>query len=119
MRTNSCEMLCCGMALVGVGGVLFAPQARADEVAYLVNVTVRPGYHFANTDDALSYGRGICDKIAKDRLYGLIIGDVTTDFATTDDYQASYLITQAANELCPSMIWQLRRSAADYQPSMS
>jgi hypothetical protein len=50
---------------------------------------------------------------------GVMIGDVTTDFATTDDYQASYLITQAANELCPSMIWQRRRSAADYQPSMS
>jgi len=106
-------------ALVVVGGVLFAPPARADEVAYLVNVTVRPGYHFANADDALGYGRGICDKIAKDRPYGLLIDDVKADFATTDDYQASYLITQAANELCPSLIWQLRRSAASYQPPMS
>jgi Protein of unknown function (DUF732) len=114
MRKTSREMLC-GMAFVVVGGVLCAPQARADEVAYLVNVTVRPGYHFANADDALGYGRGICDKIAQDRPYGQLIDDVKTDFATTDDFQASYLITQAANELCPSTIWQLRRSAASYQ----
>ena len=50
---------------------------------------------------------------------GVMIGGVKPDFATTDDYQASYLTTQAAKELCPSMIWQLRRSAADYQPPMS
>src|SRR5882757_3539268 len=118
MRTTSCEMLC-AMGLVVIAGVLVAPQARADEVAYLINVTVRPGYHFANADDALGYGRGVCDKIAHDRPYGLLIGDLKADFATADDYQASYLITQAANELCPSMIWQLRRSAADYQAPTS
>ena len=28
-----------------------APLAHADAVAYLVNVTVRPGYHFASADD--------------------------------------------------------------------
>jgi hypothetical protein len=30
-----------------------APDGRADAVAYLINVTVRPGYNFANADDAL------------------------------------------------------------------
>jgi hypothetical protein len=114
MRTTYREILCV-IALFGVGGVLCAPRAGADEVAYLVNVTVRPGYHFANADDALGYGRGICDEIAQGQPYGLLVHDVETDFVTTDDYQASYLITQAANELCPSMIWQLRRSASDYQ----
>lgn len=34
---------------------------------------------------------------------------------TTDDYQAPYLITQASNELCPQLIWQLRNSAAGYR----
>lgn len=91
------------------------PTAHADAVAYLVNVTVRPGYNFANADAALSYGHGICRKIADGRSYGDLIADVKADFRTTDEYQASYLITQAANELCPAMIWQLRNSAAGYR----
>jgi hypothetical protein len=37
-----------------------AATARADSVAYLLNVTVRPGYNFANADDALAYGHGVC-----------------------------------------------------------
>ena len=37
------------------------------------------------------------------------------DFGTDDDYQASYLVSQAVNELCPAQIWQLRNSAAHYQ----
>jgi hypothetical protein len=92
------------------------PTAHADTVAYLVNVTVRPGYSFANADDALAYGHGICDKIASGRQYAQIMGDVKLDFSTADDFQGSYLITQAANELCPAQIWQLRRSAAGYRP---
>lgn len=44
------------------------------------------------------------------------VGDVKADFQTADDYQASYLINQAANELCPVLIWQLRNSAAGYRP---
>lgn len=91
------------------------PKAHADAVAYLVNVTVRPGYNFANADAALSYGHGICRKIADGRAYGDLIADVKADFRTTEEYQASYLITQAANELCPAMIWQLRNSAAGYR----
>jgi hypothetical protein len=65
-----------------------AGTAQADAVAYLVNVTVRPGYHFADAD-------------------------VEHELATTDEYQATYLLGQAANELCPAQIWRLRRSAAD------
>jgi hypothetical protein len=33
-----------------------APSAHADQVAYLVNVTVRPGYNFTNAAAALGYG---------------------------------------------------------------
>lgn len=91
------------------------PTAHADAVAYLFNVTVRPGYNFPNADAALSYGNGVCRKIADGRSYGDLIADVKADFRTTDEYQASYLITQAANELCPAMIWQLRNSAAGYR----
>jgi Protein of unknown function (DUF732) len=99
-------------------GILFlaAPAGHADATAYLVNVTVRPGYNFASADDALAYGHGICDKVIGGRTYAQIMGDVKADFNTTDEYQASYLITQAVNHLCPVAIWQLRNSAAHYRP---
>jgi ribosomal protein S17E len=42
------------------------------------------------------------------------VGDIKGDFNTNDEFQASYLISQAANELCPAQIWQLRNSAAGY-----
>ncbi|MGX9787851.1 DUF732 domain-containing protein [Mycobacterium sp. MMS18-G62] len=99
-----------------VGALVNAPNAHADAVAYLINVTVRPGYNFANADAALAYGQSVCDKIAAGRGYAQIMGDVKSDFSTSDEYQASYLITQAANELCPAQIWQLRKSAAAYRP---
>jgi len=96
--------------------VSVAPHARADAVAYLVNVTVRPGYNFASTDHALSYGHGICDKVGAGRAYAQIAGDIWADF-NINEYQASYLITQALNELCPALIWRLRNSAAHYTPT--
>jgi hypothetical protein len=105
-------------AAVSLGAPLAAPpSARADVVAYLVNVTVRPGYNFANADDAVRYGHGICDKVAQGRVYGAIIGDLKADFNTADDYQGAYLINQAVNELCPALIWQLRNSAVGYRPA--
>jgi hypothetical protein len=94
-----------------------AAPARADVVAYLVNVHMRPGYNFPNADAALSYGHGICDKVSAGRGYPQLIGDVKADFNTSDEFQASYLISQAANELCPALIWQLRSSAVHYQPT--
>jgi hypothetical protein len=70
------------LALLAMGATVHAAPARADQVAYLGNVTVRPGY----------------------------------DFANADEYQASYLITQAANEISPARIWHLRNAAAEYRP---
>jgi len=104
------------VAACPVGALVNAPNGHADAVAYLVNVTVRPGYNFANADAAVAYGQSVCDKIAAGRGYAEIMGDVKSDFSTSDEYQASYLITQAANELCPAQIWQLRKSAATYRP---
>ena len=102
--------------LLGVALLVGGPSARGDVVGYLVNVTVRPGYNFANAEEALAYGQGICDKGAQGRTYAQIMADVKTDFATSDEYQASYLVGQAVDELCPALIWQLRNSAAGYQP---
>jgi hypothetical protein len=92
------------------------PRAHADAVAYLIDVTVRPGYNFASPDDALSYGNQLCDKVSGGRSYADLIGDVKSHFNTSDEFQASYLIDKAVNELCPAQIWQLRRTAAHYQP---
>lgn len=102
-------------ALVSGAAIIAAAPARADAVAYLVNVTVRPGYNFPDAEAALSYGHGICDKVDSGRSYAQVMGDVKADFDTSDEYQASYLISQAVNELCPALIWKLRESAADYQ----
>lgn len=101
-----------GSFVVLLFGVAPAPTGHADAVAYLVNVTMRPGYHFADADTALNYGHERCDKVSQGDTYRQVIGDIKADFGTTDDYQASYLLSQAVNELCPALIWQLRRSAA-------
>lgn len=96
--------------------VFTSPVTHADEGAYLINVHVRPGYNFPNAEVALHYGYGVCDKVAAGQTFGQVAGDVRADFSTDDDFQASYLVTQAVNELCPVQIWQLRNSAAHYQP---
>ena len=114
--TSLGRMLSPGAVVVVVGAVAAAPSGNADAVAYLVNVTVRPGYDFANAADALAYGQGICDGVASRRGYADLMSDVKSDLDTADDYQASYLISQSVNELCPSLIWQLRNSAAHYRP---
>jgi hypothetical protein len=92
-----------------------SPLARADEVAYLVNVTVRPGYAFPGPEAALAYGHGVCDKIDRSEPYGQLIIEIDADFGTSNAYQAAYLVNQAANELCPASIWRLRQSAAGYR----
>ena len=99
-----------------LGTITATAPARADAVAYLVNVTVRPGYNFANADAALAYGQDVCGKVEQGRSYSQIVSDVSADFNTADEFQASYLINQAVNELCPALIWQLRNSAAHYRP---
>lgn len=95
-----------------------APQApaRGDALAYLVNVTVRPGYNFPNATAAIGYGRSICEKVASATSYKRIKVAVQADFSNPDDYQAAYLINQAVGELCPTQIWQLRNLAATNQP---
>lgn len=103
-----------GLVCAGITGG--TPTAHADAAAYLVNVTVRPGYNFPNAEAALAYGHGICAKVGQGRIYADVMSDVKRDFVNRDEYQASYLITQAVNELCPAQIWALRHSAATYQP---
>ncbi len=102
---------------VAAAGVVAPPAAHADAVAYLVNVTVRPGYNFPNADAALAYGNRLCDRLAQGVGYSDLMAEVKADFHTTDEFHASYLITQAAGELCPAQIGPLRDSAAGYRPT--
>lgn len=100
--------------VLACGPLLAPPVAHADAVAYLVNVTMRPGYNFPNADAALAYGYGVCEQVGQGTPYAQGVATVKTDFGTDDDYQAAYLINQAVNELCPGLIWQLRQSASHY-----
>jgi hypothetical protein len=115
-RIRGSGVVLAAAALAGIPTLVWPAPATADAVAYLLNVTVRPGYNFANADTALAYGQGICAKVGQGRAYGQLMSDVKADFNTADEYQASYLISQAVNELCPAMIWQLRNSATHYRP---
>lgn len=110
----------CGL-LSGIALTSLAPCSRADvepdkKLAYLIGVTMRPGYDFADAEAALDYGYGICGKVSRDIGYAQLITEVQGDFHTSDDYHTSYLISQAVNELCPELIWQLRNSAAHHRP---
>ncbi|SKG72363.1 Protein of uncharacterised function (DUF732) [Mycobacteroides abscessus subsp. bolletii] len=101
------------IALAGTGLAAYPAAAHADAVAYLVNVTVRQSYNFPNADAALTYGRDLCGQLAAGVGYHQLVADIERDFVTDDEYQATYLLGQAANELCPAQLWQLRRSAAE------
>ena len=117
--SHSRSSRCAAVVAAIIAAFTTSPRANADTVAYLVNVTMRPGYDFPDADAALSYGYLICDRVAGGSSYADGIAAVQRDFATGDDYQAAYLINQAVNELCPARIWQLRQSAVHYVPGGS
>ncbi|GJF10889.1 membrane protein [Mycolicibacterium cyprinidarum] len=103
--------------VVSAGGLFGAQTASADEVGFLVNTFVRPGYNFPNAEAAITYGRSICIRVEAKMGYTELVNQVKSDFRTTDYYQAGYLINQAVEELCPTQIWQLRQSAAGFIPT--
>jgi hypothetical protein len=112
MRALACGLLA---GVVSAAALVAAPTASADQVAYLVNVHVRPGYNFPNADAALGYGYSVCDRVASKMGYAQLVDQVKADFNTADYYQGAYLINQAVNELCPAQIWQLRQAAGGYR----
>jgi hypothetical protein len=111
-------VLLVAVAVVGGAAETFAPRAGAvpaPEVEYVYNVMVRRHYNFPN-NDALSYGHEICDKVTRGEPYAQVMGDVKSDVTPNDEFAANYLVSYAVNILCPAEIWQLRNSAAGYQP---
>jgi hypothetical protein len=93
-----------------------ARAAPAPEVEYVYDVMVRRHYNFSNPDQAINYGRGICDKVSQGESYAQVMGDVKSDVLPNDEFAANYLVSYAVNLLCPAQIWQLRNSAAGYRP---
>ena len=104
-------------ALVASAAFAMAPAAHADQLGYIINVTLRPTYNFANADAALDYGYGLCGKIEAKTSYLDMARQIKADFNTDDEFTVSYLLSQAAQELCPAQTWQLRQSAAGYRPT--
>ena len=89
---------------------------QADQLGYIINVTVRPTYNFPNAQVALDYGYGLCGRIEEKVSYTDMAAQIKSDFNTNDEFTVSYLLSQAAQELCPGQTWQLRQSAAGYKP---
>jgi hypothetical protein len=107
-------------AAAALGEAAFGPAPRArpapaPEVEYVYDVVVRRHYAFPN-NDAVSYGHGICDKVSRGEGYAQIMGEVKNEVTPSDEFSANYLVSYAVNFLCPELIWQLRKSAAGYQP---
>ena len=110
------------IAAAAMGGAMqgLAPRARAapaPEVEYVYDVMVRRHYNnFSNPGEAINYGYGICDKVRRGEGYAQVMGEVKGDVVPNDEFAANYLVSYAVNLLCPAQIWQLRNSAAHYQP---
>lgn len=119
--TRHCSAAVSLLASVAAAGAAVMPAPRAyaapaPEVEYLYNVTARRHYSFPN-NDPLGYGHGICANVTRGESYGQVMGEVKRDVTPNDELAANYLVSYAVNLLCPGEIWQLRNSAAHYQPS--
>lgn len=120
MSKKGCKSLIAMLVVVAVSAfapmpALHAHAAPAPEVEYLYDVAVRRHYDFPN-NDAVSYGHEICDKVGRGENYAQVMCDVKSDVTPSDEFAANYLVSYAVNLLCPAEIWQLRNSAAGYQP---
>ncbi|ORW28892.1 DUF732 domain-containing protein [Mycobacterium palustre] len=119
----TCNSRCKAAALVAMSAYtviassasLTASAAPAPEVEYMYNVAVRRHYNFPN-NDALGYGYGVCEKVTRGEGYAQVMGEVKSDVTPNDEASANYIVSYAVNLLCPAQIWQLRNSAANYQP---
>ena len=115
--TSVVTLILAGVAISGAAQVISprAHAAPAPEVEYVYDVMVRRHYNFPN-NDAVSYGYGLCDKVSRGEGYAQVMGEVKGDVVPNDEFAANYLVSNAVNLLCPAQIWQLRNSAAHYQP---
>jgi hypothetical protein len=114
----TCAVLAVTSMVVGAVAQAPVPLAHAvpaPEVEYTYNVMVRRHYDFPN-NDAIGYGYDICGKVRDGEAYPQVMGEVKSDVVPSDEFAANYLVSNAVGVLCPALIWQLRNSAANYQP---
>lgn len=102
------------LGCTALGGASTAGAVPAPEVEYTYNVAVRRHFDFPG-NDALGYGRALCDKVALGVPYADVMGDVKRDVLPNDEQSANYVVSYAVGILCPALIWQLRTSAAGYR----
>lgn len=106
------------LALPCASVVCSTPQAMAvpgPEVEYVYDVMVRRHFDFPN-NDAIGYGYRLCDNLRNGQGYPQLMDDVKRDVLPNDEQAANYVVSNAIGILCPAQIWQLRNSAAHYQP---
>ena len=102
--------------VLGVMAQLQAPPAEAvpaPEVEYTYNVVVRRHFDFPG-NDAIGYGYGLCDDVARGQRYADIVRRVKDEVRPNDEQSANYVVSYAIGLLCPQRLWQLRDSAAGY-----
>jgi hypothetical protein len=105
-------------AMLGGATAISAPAvhaAPAPQVEFVYNVSVRRHFNFPN-NDAVAYGYAVCDKVRGGESYAQVIGEAKRDVTPNDEDASNYLVSYSVNLLCPEQIWQLRNSAAGYQP---
>lgn len=76
---------------------------------------VRPGYTFANADQAVEYGHGICDKIAQGTSYAAAVGDVKAEFNS----EARQRTKPALKASCKPARWARRSRPLEWQRAYS
>jgi len=104
--------------LAALAFLAFAQPAAAKpapEIEFTYNVAFRRHYQFPN-NDAVGYGRTICDAMQRGDTYGVVVADVRNEITPNDEESVNYLVSNAVDILCPAQIWELRQSAAGYRP---
>ena len=81
------------------------------------NESASAGYIRMKQDRAASLGFGGRHVHLDDDASQADLVAAIRDFNTDDEFSVSYLLSQAAQELCPAQTWQLRQSAAGYRPT--
>lgn len=108
-----------GAAVLAAVAVMLTAQPAvakpAPEIEFTYNVAFRRHYQFPN-NDAVGYGRSICDAVQRGDAYSVVVADVRTAITPNDEESVNYLISNAVDILCPAQIWQLRQSSVGYQP---
>ena len=102
------------LSCTGICGAAPALAVPAPEVEYVYNVMVRRHFDFPD-NDALGYGRGICDEVTRGVPYAQVMVNTRRDVFPNDEQAANYVISKAVGILCPAQISYLRSSAAGYQ----